>query len=47
MEWTQTILITVPKKGDVMNYKNYRTIAIISHVAKILMLVLLNILKTY
>ena len=45
MEWTRSILVTVPKKGDLGDCKNYRTIALISHAAKVLMLMLLNRLK--
>ena len=45
-KWTKSVLVTIPKKGDLMECKNYRTIALISHMAKILLLVLLNRLKT-
>ena len=38
-------MVTIPKKGDLMECKNYRTIALISHMAKIVLLVLPNRLK--
>ena len=44
-EWTKSVLVTIPKKGDLTDCKNYRTIALISHMAKILLVVLLNRLK--
>ena len=44
-EWTRSILITIPKKGDRLECANYRTIALISHVSKILLMVLLERLK--
>ena len=34
------------KKGGLANCKNYRTIALISHIGKVLLIVLLNRLKT-
>src|SRR6218665_711996 len=30
-EWTKTILVTIPKKGDLMECSNYRTIALLNH----------------
>src|SRR6218665_3863690 len=44
-EWTKSILITIPKKGDLTLCKNYRTIALINHIGKVLMIILLNRLK--
>ena len=40
--WAQSILVTVPKKGDILNCSNYRTISLISHSSKILLLIILN-----
>lgn len=34
----QPILITIPKKGDLTLFKNYRTIAIINYIGKTLMI---------
>lgn len=44
-EWTKSVLVTIPKKGDLMECQNYRTIALISHMAKVLLIVLLSRLK--
>ena len=44
-EWTKAMLVTLPKKGDLSECKNYRTIALTSHMGKILMSILLNRLK--
>jgi len=44
-EWTKSILVTIPKKGDLSECKNYRNIALISHMGKIMLLILLNRLK--
>ena len=44
-EWTKSTLVTIPKKGDLTECKNYRTIALMSHMGKVLMVVLLNRLK--
>src|SRR5206468_1259705 len=46
MEWTRSILVTLPKKGDLGDCKNYRIVAQISHAAKVSMLVLLNKLNS-
>src|SRR6218665_2347418 len=42
-EWT--ILVTIPKKGDLMECSNYRTIALLNHMSKVLMKVLQERLK--
>ena len=44
-EWIQSVLVTIPKKGDLMDCRNYRTIALMSHVGKIFMMILLERLK--
>jgi Reverse transcriptase (RNA-dependent DNA polymerase) len=38
--WKKSILITIHKKGSPQECKNYRTIALISHVGKVLMAIL-------
>jgi len=44
-EWAKSVIITIPKKGDLAECNNYRTIALLSHVGKVLMMVLLERLK--
>jgi len=44
-EWAKSVIITIPKKGDLAECGNYRTIALLSHVGKVLMMVLLDRLK--
>jgi Reverse transcriptase (RNA-dependent DNA polymerase) len=44
-EWTKSVIITLPKKGDLSQCSNYRTVALLSHVGKVLMMVLLERLK--
>ena len=46
-EWGKSILVPIPKKGDLSDCSNYRTISLISHMGKILLMVLLNRLKQY
>lgn len=41
-EWTQSIFIPLPKKGDLLQCSNYRTIALVSHASKILLRVILE-----
>jgi hypothetical protein len=43
--WGQSILIPIPKKGDLSECSNYRTISLINHTGKVLLMVLLNRLK--
>ncbi|CAF0805508.1 unnamed protein product [Adineta ricciae] len=46
-EWGKSILIPIPKKGDLSNCSNYRTISLINHTGKVLLIVLMNRLKAY
>jgi len=46
-EWGRSILVPIPKKGDLSNCSNYRTISLINHTGKVLLMVLLNRLKCY
>ena len=39
-EWTFSIFIPLPKKGDLKQCANYRTIALFSHAGKILRIIL-------
>ena len=43
--WTQSLIITLPKKGNLQLYQNYRTISLISHSSKVMLKVSLNRLK--
>ena len=43
--WTQSLIITLPKKGNLQECQNYRTISLISHPSKVLLKVILNRLK--
>ena len=44
--WTQSLGIHLPKKGNLKQYQNYRTISLISHPSKIMLRVMLSQLKT-
>ena len=43
--WTQSVIITLPKKGNLQLCQNYRTISLISHPSKAMLRILLNRLK--
>ena len=43
--WTQSLIITLPKKGNLQQCQNYRTISLISHPSKVMLKILLNRLK--
>ena len=43
--WTQSLIITLPKKGNLQLCQNYRTICLISHSSKVMLKVILNRLK--
>ena len=43
--WTQSLIITLPKKGNLQLCQNYRTIRLISHSSKVMLKVSLNRLK--
>ena len=40
--WTQSLIITLPKKGNLRLSQNYRTISPISHPSKVMLKVILN-----
>ncbi|GFO32046.1 endonuclease-reverse transcriptase [Plakobranchus ocellatus] len=40
--WTQSLVITPPKKGNLKLSQNYRTISLISHPSKVMQKVILN-----
>jgi len=41
-EWTFSTFIPIPKKGDLKQFANYRTITIVSHASKILLRITLE-----
>jgi hypothetical protein len=41
-DWADSIFITLPKKGDLKQCTNYRTIALVSHASKILLRIILE-----
>ena len=43
--WTQPLVITLPKKGNLQQCQNYRTISLISHPSKVMLKIILNRLK--
>ena len=43
--WTQYLVITLPKKGNLQQCQNYRTIRLISHPSKVMLKTVLNRLK--
>ena len=44
--WTQSLIITLPKKGNLQLCQNYRIISLISHSSKVMLKVILNRLNT-
>ena len=40
--WTQSLAITLSKKGNLQQCQNYRTISLISHPSKVMMKIILN-----
>ena len=43
--WTKSIVISLPKKGNLHQCQNYRTISLVSHPSKVMLKVILNRLK--
>ena len=43
--WTQSLVITLPKKGNLQPCQNYGTISFISHPSKVMLKIILNRLK--
>ena len=44
--WTQSLIITIPKKGNIQLCQNYRTISLISHSSKVMLKILLTRLNS-
>ena len=40
--WSTSLIITIPKKGDLKKCANYRTISLICHASKILIRIIIN-----
>ena len=43
--WTQSLIVTIPKKSNLQLCQNYRTISLICHPSKVMLKVILNRLK--
>ena len=43
--WTQSLVITLPKNGNLQQCQNYRIISLISHPSKVMLKIILNRLK--
>ena len=46
-EWKKSILITIHKKGSALDCENFRTISLISHMGKVLMVILAERLRNH
>ena len=46
-DWTKSIILTIPKKGDITMCENYRIISLISHSSKILLEIIRSRMKPY
>ena len=45
-EWTQSLMIPIPKKGNLRQCKNHRMISLIIHPSKVMLHIILNHLKS-
>ena len=43
--WSQSLVITLPKKGNLQQCQDYRTISLISHTSKVMLKIILNRLQ--
>ena len=46
-DWQRSVFIPIPKKGDVKECSNYRTVALISHASKVMLKILQARLQQY
>ena len=46
-DWTRSVFLPLPKKGDTRECKNNRTISLISHASKILLYIIVERMKQY
>ena len=44
--WTQSLVIKLPKKGNLQLCQNYRTVSLISHPSKFMLMIILNRLQS-
>ena len=44
-QWTQSLMITVPKKGNLQQCNNYRTTSLICYPSKVMLRIILNRLR--
>ncbi|GFR97609.1 endonuclease-reverse transcriptase [Elysia marginata] len=44
-EWVKSVFVPIPKKGDLQQCSNYRTIALITHASKILLKIIMKMLE--
>ena len=44
-KWTESLLISLPKRGNTKKYENNRTISLISHLRKVFLYTILNRIK--
>ena len=44
-EWTRSLIILLPRKGNPQKCQNYRTISLIAHSSKVMLKIILNRLK--
>ena len=47
LHWERSVFISIPKKGNVKEFSNYRTIAFISHASKVMLKILQARLQQY
>ena len=45
VEWSKSIVVVLPKKGDLMECSNYRTLSLLNHTCEVLLFILLERLK--
>ena len=46
-DWKKSVFIPIPKKGSAKECSNYRTIALISHVSKVMLKILQAMLQQF
>ena len=46
-DWKRSVFISIPKKGNVKEWSNYHTIALISHASKLMLKILQERLQQY
>ena len=46
-DWKRSVFIPIPKKGNLKECSNYRTIALISHISKVMLKLLQASLQQY